>query len=73
MACSQYLGPFKRYPIANYIDDPLKQVKIMKQTQSTEGPEVIVPPSLQANRLEELQLLKNFVLEERIKFITSNY
>ena len=39
----------------------------MKQTQLTEGPEVIVPSSLQANRLEELQFFKGFVLEEHIK------
>ena len=67
------LGHLSDIQAANYVDDLLNQLKIMKQTQLTEGPEVIVPLSLQANRLEELQLLKNFVLEERIKFITSNY
>ena len=44
----------------------------MKQTQLTER-EVIVSPSLQTNRLEELQFFKDFVFEEHIKLITSDY
>lgn len=50
--------------VASYLDDPFKSIKITNQS-FLESYEVMTPQGLNEKRLEELELFKDFVLEEQ--------